>query len=134
MPDERGRPLLSEMCPVGLLPAAVCGIDIRDMLAGAAAMDERCQYATTYGRTPRCWRPVLQYIAMQEMGINVQVVMPYADSLKYMADWFCQLWAESLGKNVTRKGMACQRGPDPGQGSGRDRPAQPAPALHRGPL
>ena len=39
--------------------------------------------------------------------------MPYADSLKYMADWFCQLWAESLGKNVTRKGMAVQRGSDP---------------------
>lgn len=54
-----------------------------------------------------------QYIAMQEMDINVQVVMPYADSLKYMADWFCQLWAESLGKNVTRKGYGCQRGARP---------------------
>ena len=47
------------------------------------------------------------------MGINVQVTMPYADSLKYMADWFCQLWAESLGKNVTRKGMACNHGQTP---------------------
>ena len=39
--------------------------------------------------------------------------MPYADSLKYMADWFCQLWAESLGKNVTRKGMAVNVGQTP---------------------
>ena len=56
---------------------------------------------------------VLQYICMEDMGINVQVTMPYADSLKYMADWFCQLWAESLGKNVTRKGMACKHGQTP---------------------
>ena len=35
--------------------------------------------------------------AMEDMGDqHVQVMMPYADSLKYMADWFCQLWAESL--------------------------------------
>ena len=50
---------------------------------------------------------------MQDMEANIQVVMPYADSLKYMADWFCQLWAESLGKNVTRKGMAVNVGQTP---------------------
>ena len=90
----------SELCPVGLLPAAVCGIDIREMLAGAAAMDERCKTDDVW-QNPALLEAVLQYIAMQEMDVNVQVVMPYADSLKYMADWFCQLWAESLGKNVT---------------------------------
>ena len=47
------------------------------------------------------------------MGKNIQVVMPYADSLKYMADWFCQLWAESLGKNVTRDGKPCNFGQTP---------------------
>ena len=102
----------SELCPVGLLPAAVCGIDIREMLAGAAAMDERCSTDDVW-KNPALLEAVLQYIAMQEMDINVQVVMPYADCLKYMADWFCQLWAESLGKNVTRKGMACNHGQTP---------------------
>ena len=102
----------SELSPVGLLPAAVCGIDIREMLAGAAAMDARCKTDDVW-HNPALLEAVLQYIAMQDMEANVQVVMPYADSLKYMADWFCQLWAESLGKNVTRKGMAVNVGQTP---------------------
>ncbi|MDY5730738.1 MAG: glucose-6-phosphate isomerase [Eubacteriales bacterium] len=102
----------SELCPVGLLPAAVCGIDIRAMLRGAAAMDERCK-SNDLWKNPALLQAVLQYICMEEMGINVQVMMPYADSLKYMADWFCQLWAESLGKNVTRKGMPVNVGQTP---------------------
>ena len=102
----------SELCPVGLLPAAVCGIDIRAMLEGAAAMDARCKSDNVWDN-PALLEAVLQYICMEDMGVNVQVTMPYADSLKYMADWFCQLWAESLGKNVTRKGMACNHGQTP---------------------
>jgi glucose-6-phosphate isomerase len=102
----------SELSPVGLLPAAVCGIDIRSLLAGAAAMDARCQTEDVWCN-PALLQAVIQYVAMEEMGINVLVMMPYADSLKYMADWFCQLWAESLGKNVTRKGMAVNVGQTP---------------------
>ncbi len=102
----------SELSPVGLLPAAVCGIDIKAMLAGAADMDARCKTDDVW-QNPALLEAVLQYIAMQEMDTNVQVVMPYADSLKFMADWFCQLWAESLGKNVTRKGMAVNCGQTP---------------------
>lgn len=109
-PRWAGR--FSELCPVGLLPAAVCGIDIRAMLEGAAAMDARCKSDNVWDN-PALLEAVLQYICMEDMGINVQVTMPYADSLKYMADWFCQLWAESLGKNVTRKGMACNHGQTP---------------------
>ncbi len=102
----------SELSPVGLLPAAVCGIDVRAMLAGAAAMDARCKSDSVW-ENPALLEAVLQYICMEDMGINIQVTMPYADSLKYMADWFCQLWAESLGKNVTRKGMAKNCGQTP---------------------
>lgn len=102
----------SELSPVGLLAAAVCGIDIRGLLAGAADMDARCGTKDLW-RNPALLQAVIQYIAMQEMGINIQVMMPYADSLKTMADWFCQLWAESLGKNVTRKGMAVNVGQTP---------------------
>lgn len=102
----------SELSPVGLLPAAVCGIDIRAMLHGAACMDARCKSDNVW-QNPALLEAVLQYILMEDMDINVQVVMPYADSLKYMADWFCQLWAESLGKNVTRKGLPCNAGQTP---------------------
>ncbi|MDD3411625.1 MAG: glucose-6-phosphate isomerase, partial [Eubacteriales bacterium] len=107
-PTVGGR--FSELCPVGLLPAAVCGIDIRAMLEGAAAMDARCKTGDVW-QNPALLEAVLQYLVMDEQ--NIHVVMPYADSLKYMADWFCQLWAESLGKNVTRKGMAVNCGQTP---------------------
>ncbi|MGI6234621.1 MAG: glucose-6-phosphate isomerase [Christensenellales bacterium] len=102
----------SELSPVGLLAAAVCGIDIDALLEGAADMDKRCASDNVW-ENPALLEAVIQYIAMEEMGINVHVMMPYADSLKYMADWFCQLWAESLGKNVTRKGMAVNVGQTP---------------------
>ncbi len=111
IPDSVGG-RFSELTPVGLLPAAVCGIDIRAMLEGAAAMDARCKSGDVW-KNPALLEAVLQYIAMEDRHANVQVIMPYADSLKYMADWFCQLWAESLGKNVTRKGMAVNLGQTP---------------------
>lgn len=86
----------SELCPVGLLPAAVCGIDIENMLAGAALMDALCDNDEVY-KNPALMYALLEVIAM-EKGANVGVLMPYADSLKYFADWYAQLWAESLGK------------------------------------
>ncbi len=101
----------SQLSPVGLLAAAVCGINIRLMLSGAKCMDQQCDTDDIW-RNPALLEAVIQYVLM-ESGINVHVMMPYADSLKYMADWFCQLWAESLGKNVTRKGMAVNVGQTP---------------------
>jgi glucose-6-phosphate isomerase len=111
IPDGVGG-RFSELCPVGLLPAAVCGIDIRALLEGAAAMDARCKSGDVWAN-PALLEAALQYVAMEKKGRNVQVVMPYADSLKYMADWFCQLWAESLGKNVTRDGKPTHAGQTP---------------------
>lgn len=116
IPDGVGG-RFSEMCPVGLVPAACCGIDIRAMLAGAAAMDERCK-TDDMMKNPALLEAVLQYIACEQMGRNVQVMMPYADSLKYMADWFCQLWAESLGKNKHRDGSDCHAGQTPAKALG----------------
>ncbi len=92
----------SELTPVGLLSAAVCGIDIEEMLAGAAFMDEICKEEDVY-KNPVYMAATLQYLAM-ESGKNISVMMPYADSLKYMADWYAQLWAESLGKRYNLEG------------------------------
>jgi glucose-6-phosphate isomerase len=111
IPDGVGG-RFSELSPVGLLPAAVCGIDIRAMLKGAAAMDQRCQSGDVW-QNPALMEAALQHIAFETRHANVQVIMPYASSLKYMADWFCQLWAESLGKNVTRAGKAVHYGQTP---------------------
>lgn len=92
----------SELTPVGLLPAAVCGIDIEEMLAGASYMDEICK-AEDVHKNPAYMAATLQFLAMKS-GKNISVMMPYADSLKYMADWYAQLWAESLGKRYNLEG------------------------------
>ena len=55
---------------------------------------------------------VLSYIALKQ-GKNMSVMMPYADSLKYVSDWFAQLWAESLGKKTDNDGNAVYAGQTP---------------------
>jgi glucose-6-phosphate isomerase len=111
VPDGVGG-RFSELSPVGLLAAAVSGINIREMLKGAARMDERCKVSDIY-KNPALLYSVLEYIAMTRLGRNIQVLMPYADSLRLLSDWFCQLWAESLGKSVTRSGKIINAGQTP---------------------
>lgn len=101
----------SELCPVGLLAAAVCGIDIKELLAGAAYMDELCVSDDMYAN-PALMAAVTQYIAMND-GKNISVMMPYADSLKYMGDWYAQLWGESLGKRYALDGSVVNVGQTP---------------------
>ncbi len=110
IPDGVGG-RFSELCPVGLVAAAVTGIDIRAMVAGAKAMDERCKTDDIFAN-PALLDAGLMFLAMQK-GANMSVMMPYADSLKLMADWYAQLWAESLGKNVTLDGKPCHAGQTP---------------------
>ena len=110
VPDGVGG-RFSELCPVGLLAAAVCGIDIRELLAGAAYMDGLCSSAKLM-ENPAYMSAALEVAAMGR-GCNISVVMPYADSLKYIADWYAQLWAESLGKRMDRAGAAVHTGQTP---------------------
>ena len=110
IPDGVGG-RFSELCPVGLLPAAIMGIDIKAMLEGAAAMDKACKEGDMY-KNPALMAAVLQYIAMGK-GKNISVMMPYADSLKYIADWYCQLWGESLGKAKDNDGKLINAGQTP---------------------
>ena len=105
--DVGGR--FSELTPVGLLPAAVCGFDIRAMLQGAADMDGICSGEE---KNPAALFALLHVLGMGK-GMNVSVMMPYADSLKYMADWYAQLWAESLGKAVDMDGKQVYAGQTP---------------------
>lgn len=99
----------SELCPVGLLPAAVCGFDIRAMLAGAAYMDALCSRKE---KNPAAIFALLHVLAMRK-GMNVSVMLPYADSLKYMSDWYAQMWAESLGKRYDKDGKEVLVGQTP---------------------
>lgn len=110
IPDGVGG-RFSEICPVGLLPAAVCGIDIRAMLEGCAYMDEICKNDDLF-QNPAMLGAAAKFAAMRK-GKNISVVMPYVDCLKYMADWYAQLWAESLGKKFDKNGNIVREGQTP---------------------
>ena len=96
---------------VGLLPAAVVGIDIEELLAGAAYMNELCTTSDLF-QNPAYLNATLQFLA-DGKGKPMSVMMPYADSLKDIADWYRQLWAESLGKKVSLDGKTVHVGPTP---------------------
>lgn len=106
-PNVGGR--FSVLTPVGILPAALIGIDTEALLAGAAAMARRCE-DTDLTRNPAGVFAMLQYLADVEGGKRINVLMPYSDPLRDFADWFVQLWAESLGK-IAPDGS--HRGPTP---------------------
>jgi glucose-6-phosphate isomerase len=110
IPDGVGG-RFSQLCPVGLLPAAVLGIDIKMMLDGAKYMDKICK-TKDFKKNPAMMSALLQYLSIQR-GKNISVMMPYADSLKYIADWYCQLWGESLGKAVDKDGNLVYAGQTP---------------------
>ena len=130
IPDGVGG-RFSELCPVGLVAAAVTGVDIRALVAGARAMDERCASDDAW-KNPALFEAGLMVAAMRK-GMNMSVMMPYADSLKLISDWYAQLWAESLGKNRTLDGKPCHAGQTPIKALGvTDQP--PVAALHRRPF
>ena len=102
----------SVLSAVGLLPAALIGVDIDALLAGAAAMIERCD-TDQLERNPAALFAALQYLAHTERAAPIHVMMPYSDRLYGFADWFRQLWAESLGKRFALNGTEVFTGPTP---------------------
>ncbi len=102
----------SVLTAVGLFPAAVAGLKIDELLAGAAWMDERCKDAPLW-RNPAHLLATLLYLADTRHRRNVVVMMPYSDRLTGLAAWFAQLWAESLGKAQTLDGTPAHTGQTP---------------------
>lgn len=86
----------SVLSPVGLLPAAVGGIDIYELLAGAAESDGYCRSGDLWVN-PALLNAAILFL-LYNRGKNITVMMPYSQRLREVADWFRQLWAESLGK------------------------------------
>jgi glucose-6-phosphate isomerase len=92
-PSVGGR--FSVLSNVGLLPAAVCGLDIDAIRAGAAAA-----LAPILGKRPPGDVPAAVGAALSvALGKPISVMMAYADRLERFTRWYVQLWAESLGKN-----------------------------------
>ncbi len=90
---------------VGLFSAGMCGIDTDALLEGAADMDKRLKEADLF-RNPAAMLAAVHYL-LDAKGKSISVMMPYSTSLFALADWFRQLWAESLGKRdgLTKKNV-----------------------------
>lgn len=101
----------SVLSSVGLLSAAVCGIDVEGLLRGARAMAERC--SNFYPEDNPALMDAAVHFAMMKQGRNISVMMPYADRLRYLSDWYVQLWAESLGKKKDNEGKTVHTGQTP---------------------
>ncbi|MBX6364495.1 MAG: glucose-6-phosphate isomerase [Gemmatimonadetes bacterium] len=109
-PNVAGR--FSVFTPVGLLPAALVGGDVARLLEGARDMDRRCA-TDVLADNPAGLFATLQHLADTDKGASIQVMAACCDRLYATADWFRQLWAESLGKRTNRAGDDVFVGPTP---------------------
>ncbi len=91
-PDVPGR--YSALSVVGLLPAAFAGVDVEKVLAGGERAEPTGDVLEDTGRA----LGATSYL-LDESGVDASVMMPYAESLETFAEWYAQLWAESLGKD-----------------------------------
>ncbi|VFQ98491.1 unnamed protein product [Cuscuta campestris] len=99
----------SEMSAVGLLPAALQEIDIREMLAGAAIMDEASR-STVVRDNPAALLALCWYWATDGIGSKDMVILPYKDSLLLFSRYLQQLVMESLGKEFDLDGNRVNQG------------------------
>ncbi|MDX2115940.1 MAG: glucose-6-phosphate isomerase [Planctomycetota bacterium] len=104
VPDGVGG-RFSVLSPVGLFSAAMCGIDIDALLDGAADMDGRCSLPELHKNPAAMIAVILCRLAREAPERKpIHVMMPYSNNLYLLADWYRQLWAESLGKRYDRNG------------------------------
>ncbi len=108
--DVGGR--FSVLSPVGLFSAAMCNIDIDAVLRGAEAMRQVVEVMDLM-QNPAAVLAAVKYIMYTKKNKPMHVMMPYSNRLYMLADWYRQLWAESLGKQVDREGNEIFTGPTP---------------------
>ena len=106
--DVGGR--YSVFCPVGTFPAAMAGLDVGAMMRGAARAN--ADFAKPALQNDALKFALVNYLFAAH-GKNMTVLMPYSTRLRYLPDWFAQLWAESLGKKVSRTGETVHAGTTP---------------------
>jgi len=103
----------SVLCAVGLFPAALCGIDVDGFLAGTRRMVEACLEGQNVMQSPAYVAAMVYYLADTTKGKHINVMFPYSGRLVTFANWFVQLWAESLGKAQNRAGETVNVGQTP---------------------
>jgi glucose-6-phosphate isomerase len=99
----------SELCAVGLLPAALQGLDIDAMLAGAAAMDEVTRQPNI-AQNPAALMALMWHFATDGRGTKDMVVLPYKDRLLLFSRYLQQLVMESIGKELDLQGNVVNQG------------------------
>jgi glucose-6-phosphate isomerase len=101
----------SVLTPVGLVPAALIGINIQGLIDGAKQV--RDQFLSENFETNLPFQlATIQYL-LEQKGKNITVMMPYSQKLKLLADWYKQLLAESIGKATDNKGNNVNTGITP---------------------
>ena len=102
----------SVLSPVGLVPAALIGLDIRRLLRGAADANLRC-WDKKLERNPALAAALVHWALERRHGKSIEVVFAYSSYLWGLAFWYRQLWAESLGKRFDRAGRTVNAGQTP---------------------
>jgi len=108
--DVGGR--FSVFSAVGLLPFALVGIDIDEIINGVKDMDLALKN-TDINENIAAQNALIHYLLDTQKGKKMSVMMPYSSRLKYVSDWYVQLWAESLGKERDIDGNIVNVGPTP---------------------
>lgn len=88
----------SVLCAAGLPAAAALGIDVDALLSGAASMKKFLMNERSFDKNPAMQLAAL-HLYHEEAGRPMSVMMPYSSKMAYFAEWYAQLWAESLGKD-----------------------------------
>lgn len=108
--DVSGR--FSAFSAAGLLPFALVGLDIEEITQGIKDMDLSLKN-TDINFNIAAQNALIHYLADVKKGKKISVMMPYSDRLNYIADWYCQLWAESLGKEKDKDDNIVHTGQTP---------------------
>lgn len=111
VPDDVGG-RFSVFSAVGLLPFALVGINIDEIINGIKDMDLALKN-TDINENIAAQNALIHYLMDTQKCKNLSVMMPYSSRLKYVSDWYVQLWAESLGKNKDKDGNDVHIGPTP---------------------
>jgi glucose-6-phosphate isomerase len=109
-PNVGGR--FSVFSPVGLVPAALTGINVRQLLRGAADANALC-WAESLDGNPALASAIIHHTLDNEKHKSIEVVFAYSSYLWGAAFWYRQLWAESIGKEIDRKGRRVEAGQTP---------------------
>ena len=98
IPDNVGG-RFSVLTPVGLLPIAVAGFDVKQLVAGAADMEKACDKDVAFDENPAAIYAATRQALYTQAGKKIEIVCNFQPKLHYFAEWWKQLYGESEGKD-----------------------------------